>query len=141
MAQIRSLSTFNAHADVLARDEHGNFLCPVCGAVLSCADSIADEVDVRIEYHCNSCNTDLVHYFECKPRGFFFDRKKIEPLDPEKSSINDLLKFLRSAGCLASAEHPAELKAISDGLDGYSTGFISEIVEKSVSLSKELAGK
>ena len=70
-----------------------------------------------------------------------FNTPKIEKLDLNKSTIADLVKFLKDAGTLATADHPKELDLISIELCGYATSFVAELVEKAVVLNGKLADK
>ena len=134
------ISSYNAHADRLAQENFcGDFKCPICGEPLNRCDAYEDSEGYRIEYWCRKCGKPVTELFEMVPKGFYFYRPKIAKLDPEKSTIADLLKFLKSAGTLASADHKKELEAIGAELDGYATSCVAELVKKSVALSEKLA--
>lgn len=134
------ISRYNAHADRLLQEQFcGDFMCPICGEPLNRCDAFEDSEGYRIEYWCCKCIKPVIELFEMVPKGFYFHRPKMVKLDPEKTTIADLLKFLKSAGALASADHKKELETIGVELCGYATSFVAELVEKSVALSEKLA--
>ena len=135
MASYREISTFSAHSDNLQCDAHGNFFCPHCGSVLSRVDSYSDSNEYRVEYCCPECHLDVVEEFECIPKGFYFDRK-YTALDPEKSTIADLLAFMK-----APVGGKEFLDAQAEFLDDFAIGFAAELVEGAVKMSQKLAGK
>ena len=134
------ISQYNAHADRLVQEQScGDFKCPICGEPLNRCDAFEDSEGYRIEYWCRKCDKTVTELFEMVPKGFYFHRPKITKLDPEKSTIADLLKFLKSAGTLATADHKKELETIGVELYGYAASFMAELVEKYVALSEKLA--
>ena len=140
MAGYERISAYNAHADRLLQEQFGGeFKCPICGEPLNRCDALEDSEGYRIEYWCRKCDKPVTELFEMVPKGFYFHRPKMVKLDPEKSTIADLLKFLKSAGTLANADHKKELETIGVELSGYATSFVVELVEKSVALSGKLA--
>ena len=133
MAAYDKISDYNAHTDRLLQEKIcGDFKCPICGEPLNRCDAFEDSEGYRIEYWCRKCNKPVTE-------RFYFYRPRITKLDPEKATIADLLKFLKSAGTLATADHKKELETINVELCGYATSFVAELVEKSVALSEKLA--
>jgi hypothetical protein len=65
-------------------------------------------------------------------------------LVPEKNTISDLLNFLRSTERRITADNPecdTLCDAQADFVDGYALGFIADLVEGAVEMSKEIACK
>ena len=119
-------------------------MCPNCGTELSRVDSYADANEFRVEYCCPNCDADVVEHFTCTPTGFYYDHKQVKPLDPEKSTIADLLKFLRSTERKITADNPECDKLCdvqADYVDGYALGFVADLVDGAVEMSKEIALK
>ena len=62
-------------------------------------------------------------------------------LDPERSTIGELLDFLKYAEQNANYGRPDVLDAQAKYLDDYAAGFVAELVNGAVEMSRSLASK
>lgn len=138
MSQYTPIKDYNMHAEKLPFTKDGNYACPTCGAELSHSDSLEDSEGYRIEWWCPKCHKPVTELFEMIPKGFYYSRPSIKPLDPNTSTIAELQEFLRQAGKLASANTPNESNLICTTMNGFATSFLSEMVDSAVELSKKL---